>query len=200
MPFFGALIWYFTLLPDARGFEIKGFSDINYIKSTLDGDENENGTFAIGPIDLYTSELITDNIEVLMEVAFEHEIVDVERLQIGYILNDAFKLRAGRVHNILGYWNVNYHHGTLMQTTIERPFFIKFEDDGGLIPVHLVGIWTSGRYATGPVYLGYDLMFGNGSKIVNIGGTDITELNPNNGADDNRNKAVSYRLQLSPAS
>jgi hypothetical protein len=194
----GALILFFTLLPDARGFEIKGFSDVDYIKSTLDGDENENGTFALGAIDLYASELITDNIEVLMEVAFEAGIVDVERIQIGYIFNDALKVRAGRVHNILGYWNVNFHHGKQIQTTIDRPFFIKFEDEGGLIPVHLVGLWTSGRYAAGPVILGYDVMLGNGSKIVNIGGPDVTELNPNNESDDNRNKAISFRLQVSP--
>lgn len=198
MPFCGALIFFFTLLPDARGFEIKGFSDVDYIQSTLDGDENENGTFALGAIDLYASELITDNIEVLLEVALENEIVDIERLQIGYIFSDALKVRAGRVHNILGYWNVNFHHGAQIQTTIDRPFFIKFEDEGGLVPVHLVGLWTSGRYATGPVILGYDVMLGNGSRIVNVGGPDITELNPNNGADDNHNKAVSFRLQVSP--
>jgi hypothetical protein len=198
MPFCGALIFFFTLLPDARGFELKGFSDVNYIKSTLDGDENENGTFALGAIDLYASELITDNIEVLLEVALENNIVDLERIQIGYIFNDALKIRAGRVHNILGYWNVHFHHGTYIQTAIDRPHFIKFEDEGGLIPVHLVGLWTSGRYAAGPVILWYDLMFGNGSRIVNIGGPDVTELNPNNGADDNRNKAVSFRLQVSP--
>lgn len=198
IPFWGALLLLGLFLSDARGFEIKGFSDVNYIKSSLEGDENENGSFSLGAIDLYASELITDHVEVLMEVALENGIVDVERLQIGYILNDALKIRAGRVHNILGYWNVTFHHGTYIQTTIERPFFLKFEDDGGLLPVHLVGIWTSGRSHAGPLYFGYDLMLGNGSKIINVGATEGTELDPNNVTDDNHNKALSLRLQVSP--
>lgn len=200
IPFWGALFISIIFLSDARGFELKGFSDVNYIKSDLQGGENENGAFALGAIDLYASELITDHIEVLMEVALENGIVDVERLQIGYILNDALKVRAGRVHNILGYWNVTFHHGTYIQTTIDRPFFIKFEDEGGLVPVHLVGIWASGRYHAGPLNLGYDLMLGNGSKIVNVGATEGTELDPNNVSDDNHNKALSLRFQVSPRS
>lgn len=31
-----------------------------------------------------------------------------------------------------------------------------------------------------------------------MGGPDVTELNPNNETDDNHNKAVSFRLQVSP--
>ena len=196
IPFWGALFVLIMFLSDARGFEIKGFSDVNYIKSSLSGDPNENGSFALGSIDLYASELITDHVEVLLEAALEDGGVDVERIQIGYILNDALKIRAGRVHNILGYWNTTYHHGTYIQTTIDRPFFLKFEDEGGLLPVHLVGVWTSGRYHAGPLNLGYDLMLGNGSKIVNT--PEGTELDPNNIADDNRNKAFSFRLQGSP--
>lgn len=181
----------------AHGFEIKGFSDVNFIKSTLEGDPNRNGSFALGAIDLYVSELVTDHIEILTEIALENGITDVERLQIGYIFNDALKIRAGRVHNALGYWNITFHHGTQMQTTIERPFFLKFEDDGGLLPVHLVGIWTAGRYSLGPIVLGYDLLIGNGSSIVNVRGPG-TELSPNISSDDNKNKAVGFRLQVSP--
>ncbi|MBI1823548.1 MAG: hypothetical protein HYR80_05495 [Nitrospirae bacterium] len=194
----GILFFLFLSLSVAHGFEIKGFSDVDFLKSTLKGDPNENGSFSLGAIDLYVSELVTDHIEILTEMALEDGGVDVERLQIGYIFNDALKIRAGRVHNALGYWNITFHHGKQMQTTIDRPFFIKFEDEGGLFPVHLVGVWTAGRYSLGPLIFGYDLMVGNGSRIMNVGATEGVELDPNNATDDNKNKAVSFRLQVSP--
>src|SRR5579884_429215 len=197
IPFWGALFFLILFLSDARGFEIKGFSDVNYIKSTLDGDINKNRSFSLGSVDLYVSELITDHVEVLLEANLEDGGVDVERLQIGYIFNDALKIRAGRAHNILGYWNTTFHHGTYIQTTIDRPFFLRFEDDRGLLPVHLVGVWTSGRYHAGPINFGYDLMLGNGAKIVDVGTTE-GQLDPNNKSDDNYNKALSFRFQVSP--
>src|SRR5579871_1263566 len=197
IPVWGAIVLFLLSLSDARGFEIKGFSDIDFRKSTLVGDPDHHGSFSFGSVDLYVSELITDHVEVLLEAALEDGGVDVERLQIGYIFNDALKIRAGRVHNILGYWNTTFHHGTYIQTTINRPFFLRFEDQGGLLPTHLVGVWASGRYNAGPMNLGYDLMIGNGQKIVDVGSADV-QLDPNNKSDDNNNKAVSFRLQISP--
>ena len=67
-------------------------------------------------------------------------VVDVERLQIAYRWSDALRLTAGRGHTALGYWNESYHHGKLLQPTVERPEVLKFEDDGGILPVHFVGL------------------------------------------------------------
>jgi hypothetical protein len=194
----GTLLFLFTLLPEANGFEIKGFADVTFTKGTLKGDPTENGSFALGPIDLYVSELLTDRIELLSEMALEDGGVDIERLQIGYIFNDALKIRAGRFHNALGYWNQTYHHGALMQTSIDRPFFLKFEDEGGLLPVHTVGLWAAGRHRIGPGVVGYDLMVGNGPRIDLDPVTLIGDLDPNNGSDDNKNKVLAFRLQASP--
>src|SRR5581483_11666265 len=194
----GMLLFLFTLLPEANAFEIKGFADVDFKKSTLKGDPDENGSFIMGPIDLYVSELLTDRIELLSEMVLEDGGVDVERLQIGYIFSDALKVRAGRFHNALGYWNQTYHHGALMQTSIDRPFFLKFEDQGGLLPVHTVGLWAAGRHRIGPGVVGYDLMVGNGPRI-NLDPVALTgELDPNNASDDNKNKVISFRLQASP--
>lgn len=181
---------------EANGFELKGFSDVTFNKSTLKGSESENGSFALDGIDLYVSELLTDHIELLTEMSVEGGGVDVERLQIGYIFNDALKIRAGRFHNVLGFYNTAYHHGRLMQDTVDRPFFLKFEDEGGLLPVHLVGLWGGGIFKAGPAILSYDLMLGNGPKF----NTGIGELDPNNASDNNKNKVVSFRLAASPRS
>lgn len=197
--FLWGILLLLTLIPEANGFEIKGFADVTFTKSTLKGDPNENGSFTLGPIDLYVSELLTDRIELLSEMALEDGGVDVERLQIGYIFSDALKVRAGRFHNALGYWNQTYHHGALMQTTIERPFFLKFEDEGGLLPVHTVGLWAAGRHRIAPGVIGYDLMVGNGSRIDLDPLTLTGDLDPNTASDDNKNKVFAFRLQASPA-
>ena len=44
----------------------------------------------------------------------------------------------------LGYWNNAFHHGRWLQITVDRPEILKFEDEGGLLPVHLVGV--TGHY------------------------------------------------------
>lgn len=184
---------------------MRGYSDVRYSKSSQDSAEESNGTFSLGQFDLYISELLTDRIELLSEFVIEGTpegefVVDLERLQIGYIFNDALKLRAGRFHNVLGYWNLAYHHGEQIQTGIGRPSFLRFEDEGGLLPVHLVGLWVGGRFKTAPAVLGYDLMVGNGAKVAGVGPSGGGTLDPNSAADDNKNKAVAFRLQASPRS
>jgi hypothetical protein len=64
--------------------------------------------------------------------------IDLERLTLRAKLGNAW-VEAGRSHADLGYWNVAYHHGKWLQPTIERPRVVRFEDDGGILPVHWVG-------------------------------------------------------------
>jgi hypothetical protein len=39
----------------------------------------------------------------------------------------------------LGYWNNAFHHGRWLQITAERPRILKFEDEGGILPIHFIG-------------------------------------------------------------
>src|SRR5579863_2778577 len=208
----------------APAFEFKGFMDVDYASSSTNfpagviDHNNKTGGFSIGSLDLYLAEPIGDRLEVLSEIAIEpdqvfgQEGVDVERIQVGYIVSDLLKIRAGRFHTVLGFWNTAYHHGSEMQTTIERPEFLNFEDHGGILPVHAVGLWFSGRYrATGLAVLNYDLMLSNGSRITNIGGNlpatalpnlDVIKggsLDMNLIGDDNPAKQVSFHLALTPS-
>ncbi len=68
-------------------------------------------------------------------------------------------LWGGRGHTALGYWNQRFHHGTFLQTTIERPTLFSFEDDGGILPIHFVGIQATGNI---------DLPIGMISYIANV--------------------------------
>ncbi len=189
-------------------FELNGFADVSFIKSTegdnRTDDEFRNGDFAFGTLDLYLAQTL-DDIDILVELIVEKgNVLDLERLTIGYSFSDAAKLRVGRFHTPLGYWNNAYHHGVQLQPTIERPDFLKFEDDGGILPTHVVGASLSGRVYTGAGAVEYTAMIGNGPQIVDenedgllVKGDDV--LSPNNIADNNIGKAVAFNAAISPS-
>jgi hypothetical protein len=202
----------------AGAFEFKGFGDVTYADNTsnrpVDPTNNQDrnsisGRFALGTLDLYLSEPITDRLEVLAEIAIEPDRlsgemgIDLERFQIGYVVNDALKIRAGRFHIILGYWNTAFHHGSQIQTSIDRPVFLRFEDGGGILPVHAVGLWVEGRYRLPVMLVHYGAMFTNGSKIMGaeppgpgtLGGT----LDMNNNMDNSPNKQITFQVRVSPS-
>lgn len=178
-------------------FELKGFGDVTYTNSTERG--NDKDTFSLGMLDLYVSQPIDDNMDVFVELVIETDektgepVTDLERFQISYIVDDALKVRVGRFHNILGYWNTAYHHGAQLQTSVDRPAFLNFEDDGGILPTHLVGLWFSGRLKTAPATVLYGVMAGNGSRVRD------GALDPNNASDDDKTKAVSFMFKIDPS-
>ena len=188
----------------AYAFELNGFADVSFTKSTEGADEYRNGDFAFGTLDLYLAQTL-DDIDILVELIVEKgNVLDLERLTIGYSFSDAAKLRVGRFHTPLGYWNNAYHHGVQLQPTIERPDFLKFEDDGGILPTHVVGASLSGRVYTGAGAVEYTAMIGNGPQIVDeneygdlIKGDDV--LSPNNISDNNVGKAVAFNAAISPS-
>ena len=53
-----------------------------------------------------------------------------------------FNVSIGRGHTAMGYWNQTFHHGKWFQTTTDRPAIYRFEDDIGILPVHL-SVWNS---------------------------------------------------------
>ena len=143
---------------------IHGFTDLSYL--TGGSNTGRTSAFGVGQFDLYITSAITDRLSFLGETVFEYDeatsefVVDVERVIAQYALSDHFRIDAGKVHTPLGYWNNAYHHGLVMQPMIERPQVVQFEDDGGPLPIHTVGVQLSGRDLT-PAHLGFDVLLGN---------------------------------------
>ncbi|MDB2426153.1 hypothetical protein N9W41_01260 [bacterium] len=163
-----------------------GFSEITY-KATDSASSNEN-TFSQGGIDLYMTKSLDAKTNILAEVVFEisgenEAILDPERIWIQHEINNWFKVKAGRVHTALGYWNETFHHGSWLQTSASRPNLLSFEDDGGLLPVHSIGLEFRGSGAMGSNELGYVVDFGNGRG-------DNPDP-PQTGQDTDRSKALS---------
>ncbi|MCH8622471.1 hypothetical protein [Undibacterium sp. TS12] len=183
------------------GLPLHGFADVGYVHSSKVIDGRKSG-FALGNLDFYLTPEFGDRIKSLFELTFEFNEkgdavgTDLERLQIGYTFNDALTLWAGRVHTPYGYWNTAFHHGAQLQPSISRPKMIAFEDQGGILPAHSVGLMASGATKLQGGRLEYDVVLANGSRIVGEPGEQILDYNA--GKDDNSNKGfggnVRYRF------
>jgi len=150
---------------------VHGFADVGAAWSAGDDPIKLRG-FNGGTLDLYLTPQFGDRVKGLVEIALEYGsdggplAVDMERLQLGYTVSDALTVWLGRFHTPFGLWNTSFHHGANLQTSITRPRFVDFEDKGGIIPAHSVGVWGSGKTALGGGRLTYDAYVSNGPRIV----------------------------------
>ncbi|HEX2718115.1 MAG TPA: hypothetical protein VHM67_10575 [Gemmatimonadaceae bacterium] len=165
----------------AQQTQIRGFTDVTY---RVGERGTEPSAFGLGQFDLYITSKLDNHFNFLGETVFEYDegfIVDVERVIVSWEPRNWFNVAMGKHHTPIGYWNNAYHHGAVLQPTIERPLMFKFEDEGGVFPIHTTGILLAGR-DIGPLHLGYDLMVGNG-----LGSTPT--------ADDDPRKSVTAQLR-----
>jgi hypothetical protein len=181
---------------DATGpLRIRGFSDIDFRSARVG--ENPN-TFAVGAIDLFLSSKMSERFSMVGELNFEanddnQRGIDAERMLLQYAGNDYFNVAAGRYHTSIGYYNAAYHHGTWFQTATGRPFIFKFEDDGGLLPVHGVGVSVQGRIPSGDLGLRYVAEISNGRRSRSPNDEPVQNV-----VDENRHKAVNLAIIARP--
>lgn len=135
-------------------------------------------TFGLGQLDLFVTSRPHPSLNLLAEVVFEAGtdqsfIVDVERVMATWLFDPRLRVTVGRVHQAFGYYNAAYHHGAVLMNTIERPAVVAFEDEGGVLPVHAIGIELGGDWALGDFSLGYSVTVSNGrgrnpDEILNV--------------------------------
>jgi hypothetical protein len=184
------------LPPTASGTEgvpLHAFADVGYVHSSRANEAGKKSGFALGNLDLYLTPEISARVKALFELNFEYDRngnigEDLERAQFAYAVSDALTLWVGRFHTPFGYWNTAFHHGAQLQTTVERPQFLQFEDHGGILPAHTVGLWGTGELGVGDGRLLYDAYVGNGDRIAN------GQLDFNAELDDNGNREVGFSL------
>lgn len=185
---------------------IRGFGDIN-----LHGDNQQGDTtsFSLGQLDLFVTSDVSDKFKFLSEIVFEGGPtniygnitsqpnsfgVDVERYLLQYSHNDYFNISAGRGHTAIGYYNTAYHHSSWLQTTTGRPFLFAFEDEGGILPIHTVGVTVSGQVPSGSLGLHYVAEIGNGRASRN----PLVEEPVQNEMDDQNHKAYNLAVFARP--
>ncbi|MCR4302838.1 MAG: hypothetical protein NUV63_01240 [Gallionella sp.] len=176
--------------PSGEGLPLHGFMDVGFVLNTREYPKAAKTGFYMGALSLYLSPHFGDNVKGMVEPLFEVTPqgdweVDVERLQIGYTFNDAATVWAGRFHTPYGYWNTAFHHGAQMQTSVFRPRFLDFEDKGGILPAHTVGLLSTGKFGTDSGRFSYDAYVGNGPMIIggNTALQTLGTMDPGNSGD-----------------
>jgi hypothetical protein len=185
---------------------IRGFGDVS-----LHGDSGKGDTtaFALGQLDLFVTSDISEKFNFLSEIVFEAGPdniygaqvgetntmgVDVERYLLQYSYNDYLNISAGRFHTAIGYYNTAYHHSTWLQTTTDRPYLFQFEDRGGILPIHTVGISASGLIPSGSLGLHYVAEVGNGRASR----APLLQEPVQNRVDDQNRKAFNLAVYARP--
>jgi hypothetical protein len=166
---------------DSPTFHLGVFSDVTAGAAS----SPQSVGFAIGALDLFFTSELPHGFSALAESTFEADAtgtigLDVERAQLKWTYSDAFSVTAGRVHQSLGTYNTSFHHGKYLMTAIDRPRVVDFEDRGGPLPMHLVGLSLAGELHGEALALGYVLEGGNGrgrasSDILNAGDVDLAK-------------------------
>jgi hypothetical protein len=185
---------------------IRGFGDISLHGGTQKGNTT---SFSLGQLDLFVTSDVSDRFKFLSEIVFEAGPtniygtytgepnsfgVDIERYLLQYSHNDYFNISAGRVHTAIGYYNTAYHHSSWLQTTTGRPFLFDFEDHGGILPIHTVGVSVSGQVPSGSLGLHYIAEVGNGRASR----APLVQEPVQNEIDDQNHKAFNVAMFARP--
>jgi hypothetical protein len=153
---------------NASGLPVHGFADVGAGSRTATDPDHKG--FVVGSLDFYLTPELGDRVRSLFELNFEVDeegeiATDLERAQIGYQVADSATVWLGRFHTPYGYYNTAFHHGQQISMALRRPRFIQFEDEGGVMPAHTVGLWMTGgqRFSSGKWT--YDAFMGNAQRI-----------------------------------
>ena len=138
------------------------YGDGEYRVNGPSGSFPQQNGFYLGQTDLHLMAQYGAHLGAMVEDVVEFDgqnpSIDFERVLVSYTFDDRLRIGAGRDHTCFGYWNRTFHHGSQFQTTIDRPFFLAFEDGGGsdqaykqtgVVPNHIVGVFANGDFDLG---------------------------------------------------
>ncbi|MEP6883367.1 MAG: hypothetical protein ABJC66_01330 [Gammaproteobacteria bacterium] len=150
------------------GVPLHGFADVGIGNHSANEPDLKGAN--LGALDIFLNPQLGEHTRSLFELTFEvdeHGDVqsDLERAQLGYQFSDAATVWIGRFHTPFGYYNTAFHHGQEIATSLRRPRFLQFEDQGGVMPNHTVGAWLTGTDRLSDGRLTYDAFIGNGQAI-----------------------------------
>jgi hypothetical protein len=180
---------------NASRFAFHGYADVGFLRNN-DG-ASDDKRFALGEVDLFATEQLSPRLTALAEVVFETDNqavvsqvpINLERLLLQYRGNDYFNLDLGSYRTAVGFYNMTFLRGAWLQTALSRPLLFTFEDNGGFLPLHNVGVSANGALPSGGLGLHYIAEIGSSR---NIGQNTVSPIDP---AD---NRAVNLALYARP--
>jgi len=179
--------------PDTSKYTFHGYADLGFLRNE-DGESDKK--FVLGEIDLFATARISPKLNALVEVVLETDNqvlvadvpVNVERLLLQYRDNDYFNLDMGAYRTAIGFYNTTLR-GSWLQTSLTRPMLFTFEDEGGFLPLHNVGLSANGKVPSGALGLHYVVEVGSSRNYAQPGRT---------GFDFEQNAAVNVALFARP--
>jgi hypothetical protein len=158
-------------------------------------------TFQAGEFDLFLTSKLSEHLSFLSEIVLGPDTtngfgLDIERYQLTYKASPYLAATAGRFHTSIGYYNTAYHHGVWFATAEGRPIMYLFEDSGGILPVHMVGVNLTGAVPhSEKLGLHYVAEVGNGlsSNTNDLGSESVQNFN-----SDRNAKATNVAAYIRP--
>jgi hypothetical protein len=178
---------------DTSKYTFHGYADLGFLRNE-DGFSDKK--FVLGEADLFATAQISPKLNALVEVVLETDNqllvadvpVNVERLLLQYRDNDYFNLDMGAYRTAIGFYNTTLR-ASWLQTSLTRPMLFTFEDEGGFLPLHNVGLSANGRVPSGALGLHYVVEVGSSRNYAEPGRT---------GFDLEQNGAVNVALYARP--
>jgi hypothetical protein len=166
--------------PQYPSLRIGGFSDFNF-QATDEKTAAPTSGFREGQFVLHFTSALAPRFSFFAEMTLTAHTdafgAEIERTILKFQANDMLGLSFGRYHTPINWWNVAFHHGQWLQTSINRPEMTKF--GGVFIPVHFVGAVASGVLPASGVDLDYELGVGNGRSEPPSRAGDAGDVNNN---------------------
>ena len=157
--------------PTSPSLDVIGFTDAGFSATDADSSTSNSGFFQ-GQFVLHFTSALSSRIAFFGEISVTsgggaygdagHATAnaDLHRSILKYSHSDALKLSIGRFHTPISYWNVAFHHGQWLQTTVTRPKMLDFSNP--FLPLHFNGAFVEGQLPTGRANVAYLVGLGNG--------------------------------------
>jgi hypothetical protein len=104
-----------------------------------------------------------------------HE-ADLERLQFGWEPSEHSVLWLGRFHQASSVWNHEHHHGQYLQTSVTRPAAEEWEDEGGIIPQHFLGVLWESSWPIDDAYRLHTAIGAGYAPVITPGGLEPIDV------------------------
>ena len=179
-----------------RGYADVGFGNPLQEKLPVGGLQEATASFQIADLHLFITTRLSDEWSFLSEVLitsdFSNETtVELDRLLVQYDPSKYFRVAVGKFNSAVGYYTNQFHRAKFYQTATGRPVMFTDDDNGGVLPVHQVGVTVHGQIPSGSLGLHYVGEVSNGRGFF---ATGIDQ----NFVDSNNGKAVNGGLYLQP--
>lgn len=183
--------------------EFRGYGDFGYGRAPFEklgptGLAGSTHSFTLGDFDLFVNSRISDRLSVLGEVLVTSDFSnsfgsEIDRLMLTYRFNKYLRVSAGKYNTAIGFYTNEFHRARFFQTATSKPLLFADEDNGGILPVHSIGLTATGEIPSGTLGLHWVAEVANGRGWQDPGAVPVQNF-----VDENNGKAFNLALYARP--